>query len=157
MADTTGNDYGTIIGVDATFKGDLVFESAAKVLGKVEGSIQSKDRIHIADGSACKAKISAKEIAVEGEVEGNVEASERVELKPGARVTGDIVAARMTMSDGAALDGHVRIGMGDSADGRARSTAETKPAASSTSSEQHDGSRGGSGSGGGQQTAKSKS
>ena len=119
-------EFGTILGPDAKFKGDLTFDSAAKVLGHIEGSIKSKGKLLIAAGSKCKASVSANEVAIEGYIEGNVEATERVEIKPKGRITGDIVAARMTMGDGAAIEGHVRIGMDN---GKAASTTEPKVAA----------------------------
>jgi cytoskeletal protein CcmA (bactofilin family) len=109
MADSS-QEYATIIGADANFKGDLKFESAAKVLGRFEGSISSKGKVHIADGSDCKAQIKAKEVAVEGRIDGNVQATDRIELKPTGVVQGDIVAARMIMSEGASINGHCQIG-----------------------------------------------
>jgi cytoskeletal protein CcmA (bactofilin family) len=122
------NEYGTIIGADATFKGDLTFESAARVLGKFEGSISSKGKIQIADGADCKATVKAKEISVEGNIEGNIEATDRVELRPKGIITGDITAARMTMADGASIDGHCRIGVnGTSGSRSASASAEVKP------------------------------
>lgn len=135
MADSNNTtDFGTIIGPDANFKGDLSFDSAAKILGKFEGSISSKGKIHIADGAECKAQVSAKEVAVEGHINGNVEASDRVDLRPKGVITGDITAARMTMADGASLDGHCRIGAGNTGKGSSSgsgssgaSTSEVKP------------------------------
>ncbi len=135
MADNTNTtDFGTIIGPDANFKGDLSFDSAAKILGKFEGSISSKGKIHVADGAECKAQVSAKEVAVEGHINGNVEASDRVDLRPKGVITGDITAARMTMADGASLDGHCRIGAGNAGKGSSSSgasTSEVKPAGQS--------------------------
>src|SRR5688572_32717972 len=78
MADN--QEYSTIIGADANFKGELTFESAAKFLGKIEGSIASKGKVLVGDGARCKATFKAKEISVEGDIEGNVEAGDRVEL-----------------------------------------------------------------------------
>lgn len=122
------NEFGTVIGADANFKGDLTFESAAKVLGKFEGSITSKGRIQVSEGADCKATVKAKEISVEGHVEGNIEATDRVELRPKGVITGDITAARMTMADGAAIDGHCRIGVNGQSGARpASSSAEVKP------------------------------
>lgn len=120
------NEFGTVIGADANFKGDLTFDSAAKVLGKFEGSITSKGKVQVADGADCKATVKAKEVSVEGHIEGNVEATDRVELRPKGVITGDITAARMTMADGASIDGHCRIGVNGSAS-RATSSAEVKP------------------------------
>jgi cytoskeletal protein CcmA (bactofilin family) len=133
MADTS-QEFGTIIGPDAKFKGDLTFDSAANVLGQFEGSITSKGTVHIADGSACKATISAKEVAVAGRVDGNVEAGDRIELKPTGIIKGDIIATRMTMSEGASIDGHCQIGpngqRGQSTK-PAATTTETKPSTES--------------------------
>jgi len=129
---TTSQDFNTIIGSDASFKGDLKFESSAKLLGKIEGTITAKGKLEVAGGSECKATITAKEVIVEGHVQGNVEAGDLVELKPKGMITGDIIAARMSMAEGAAIDGHCRIGVNGaaaSASGSARATAEVKPAA----------------------------
>jgi cytoskeletal protein CcmA (bactofilin family) len=122
-------EYGTIIGPDATFKGDLSFESAAKVLGKFEGSITSKGKVNVADGSRCKATIAAKEIAVEGHIEGNVEATDLVELKPNGVITGDVVAARMSMADGSSINGYCRIGKNGQGAAKSTQSTEVKPAA----------------------------
>jgi cytoskeletal protein CcmA (bactofilin family) len=130
MADTNP-EFGTIIGADANFKGELNFDSAAKFLGKFEGSITSKGRVHVADGSNCKATVKAKEISVEGHIEGNVEATDRLELKPKGTIVGDVTAARMVMADGASIDGHCRIGVNGHAGTRGGgATTEVKPAAS---------------------------
>jgi cytoskeletal protein CcmA (bactofilin family) len=124
MAETS-HEFGTIIGADAKFKGDLSFDSAAKVMGHFEGSIKAKGLVHIAGGSKCKASVNAKEVAVEGHIEGNVQATDRVELKPKGQITGDIVATRMTMADGASIVGHCQIGVnGDT--GKLASAAEVK-------------------------------
>jgi cytoskeletal protein CcmA (bactofilin family) len=125
----SNTEFGTIIGTDASFKGDLTFDSSAKILGKFDGTIAAKGRVHVSDGASCKAKVTAKEVAVEGAIEGTVEATDRVDLKPKGSITGDITAARMTMADGAAIDGHCRIGIDARASGRASTaTAEVKPA-----------------------------
>ena len=128
MAD---QNFGTVLGSDATFKGELTFDSNAQVLGKFEGTITAKGKLHVADGSACKATIAATDVTVEGSVEGNVEAGKRLELTPTGSIKGDIVADTMAMADGAAIDGYCRIGTKAGASGgksKAQTTTETKPA-----------------------------
>ncbi len=122
----SNTEYSTILGADAKFKGELSFESAAKVIGCVEGSITGKGKLLIANGSTCKANVKANEVAIEGFIQGNVEAIERVEIKAKGRISGDIVAARMTMGDGASIDGHVRIGFDAPSEPKASSSAEPK-------------------------------
>ncbi len=125
MAESS-TEYATILGADAKFKGDLSFDTAAKVIGCVEGSINGKGKLLIANGSTCKANVKANEVAIEGFIEGNVEATERVEIKAKGRISGDIVASRMTMGDGASIDGHVRIGFEAPSEPKAASTTEPK-------------------------------
>lgn len=126
MADAR-SDYGTVLGPDAKFKGELTFDTAAMVQGAIEGSVKTKGKLFIADGSRCKATVVAGEVAIEGHIEGNIQATERIELKPNGKVTGDIVACRMIMAEGAAIEGHVRIGLDGKADiGKASATAEPK-------------------------------
>ncbi len=38
----SSEEFATILGADATFKGDLSFDSAAKLLGRFEGTIHAK-------------------------------------------------------------------------------------------------------------------
>ena len=83
-----------------------------------------------ANTATCKATITAKEVAVEGRIDGNVEAGDRIELKPTGVVTGDIVAARMTMAEGASINGHCHIG--PAGQPKAASTTEPKPEAAAT-------------------------
>lgn len=125
----TPSDFGTIIGPDANFKGEFTFESAAKVLGKIDGSIKSQGLVHVAEGSNCKATVAAKEIAIEGMIEGNVEASGRVEIKPTGRIQGDITAAKLTVAEGASIDGYCRIGTNGKAPSMspAKASVENKP------------------------------
>jgi cytoskeletal protein CcmA (bactofilin family) len=129
MADST-QEYSTIIGADANFKGEMTFDAAAKILGKFEGSISGKGRINVAEGCRLKATVKAKEITVEGQIDGHVDAGDRVELKPKGAIVGDISATRMTMADGASIDGHCRIGVNGHA-GKGSVATEVKPAAQS--------------------------
>ncbi len=138
MAAST-EEFTTIIGKDANFKGELSFEGGAKLLGRFEGSIDSKGKLHIADGSNCKATVTAKEVSVEGHIEGNVEAGDRVEIMANGVITGDVVASRMNMAEGASLNGYCRIGSTGSSNGKAASsdsstasTTEVKPSAGSS-------------------------
>ncbi len=128
MADTR-QEFGTVIGADAKFKGEISFDSSARVVGKFEGSIKSKGLLEIADGSDVKASVVAREVSIEGHVIGNVEAGDRLEIKSTGAITGDIVAGRMTMADGASINGHCQIGVNGGGGGKGATTAEVKPVA----------------------------
>ena len=120
-------EFSTIIGPDARVKGEISFDAPAKVLGTLEGSITGKGKVYVANGSRCKATVTAKEVSVEGHIEGNVEASDRVELMANGRITGDVVAAKMHMAEGASINGFCRIGAAASEGSSHRSSQTTEP------------------------------
>lgn len=100
----------TVIGPDTHIKGEMAFDSSARILGTFEGSIQSKGEVHVGDGATCRASVDAARITVDGLVEGNLTARERVELNANARIVGDITAATLVVAAGASFNGHVRVG-----------------------------------------------
>lgn len=108
MADM--NAQATVIGADTHIKGDMTFESTARLLGKFEGKISSKGELQVANGATCKATVEASKVMIDGELEGNLTARERVELTAKAKVKGDMVAARLVVAEGASLVGHLTVG-----------------------------------------------
>ena len=59
--------------------------------------------------SRIDASISARSVVVRGEISGDIVASEKVELMETSRVTGDVVAPRLTIAEGAYLTGAVDV------------------------------------------------
>jgi len=100
----------TVIGADTHIKGDMTFESIARLLGTFEGKITSKGELQVASGASCRAAVEAGKVTIDGEIEGNVTARERVELTAKAKVKGDMVAARLVVAEGAAFVGHLTVG-----------------------------------------------
>jgi cytoskeletal protein CcmA (bactofilin family) len=103
-------EFPTVIGPDATFKGELTFEKGLRLQGKFEGRINTQGRLHIAKEARLSADVEAGAIIVEGEVKGNLVASDKIELKNSARYEGDIQAAKLVVDEGASLSGHVQVG-----------------------------------------------
>jgi cytoskeletal protein CcmA (bactofilin family) len=110
MAEAGNQEYPTVIGPDASFKGELTFEKGMKVMGKFDGKISSPGRIHIAREAKMQADIEAGAIIVEGDVHGNLSASDRIELKQSARYEGDLKASKLVVDEGAIFSGHVSVG-----------------------------------------------
>ena len=52
---------------------------------------------------------SAKQVTVVGQVAGNVIASERVEVRETGRIQGDLVAPRLTVAEGAVINGAITM------------------------------------------------
>jgi cytoskeletal protein CcmA (bactofilin family) len=110
MAETGNNDFPTILGPDASFKGDLTYEKGMRLQGKFEGNIMTPGRLLITKEAKMQADVDAGAIAVEGEVKGKLNASDRIELKQSARYEGDLTASKLVVDEGAILNGHVTVG-----------------------------------------------
>jgi cytoskeletal protein CcmA (bactofilin family) len=110
MADGTQQEFPTIIGQDASFKGELTFEKGMRLIGKFEGRITTAGRLHVAKEARLQADVESGAIIVEGEVKGNLTANERIELKQTARLEGDLRATKLTVEEGAVFSGHVTVG-----------------------------------------------
>src|SRR6266567_8450488 len=110
MAETGSNDFPTILGPDASFKGDLTYEKGMRLQGKFEGNIMTPGRLHISKEAKMQADVDAGAISVEGDVKGKLNANERVEMKQSARYEGDLTASKLVVDEGAIMSGHVTVG-----------------------------------------------
>ena len=75
------------------------------------------------------ANINAREIVVLGKVRGNLTASDRVDIRSDGSLTGDVVAARISIEDGAFFKGGIDIRKAGQAP---KANGEDKPAAVSS-------------------------
>src|SRR5436190_23020934 len=110
MAEAGNSEFPTILGPDATFKGELSFEKGMRLHGRFEGKLNTPGRIHVAKEAKMQADVDAGAIIVEGEVKGNLSANERIELKQSARYEGDLRASKLVVDEGAVFNGHVSVG-----------------------------------------------
>jgi len=110
MAEIGNAEFPTVLGPDATFKGELTFDKGMRLHGKFEGKITTPGRLHIAKEAHMQAEVDAGSIAIEGDVKGNLTASDRIELKQSSRYEGDLRAGKLVVDEGAVLNGHVSVG-----------------------------------------------
>ena len=110
MAGDTDNEFPTVIGPDAKFKGELSFEKGVKHLGQFEGTIQSKGHLVIAEGAKLAGDVTAGSVDVQGEVKGNLNASSKVRLTQTARLEGDLHTAKLEVQEGAVFVGRCVVG-----------------------------------------------
>lgn len=103
-------EFTTIIGSDATLKGELVFEKGVRVDGVVEGKVASKGQLAVSQGGRVQAEVNASSVLVDGDVVGNLIASDRIELRKTAKVKGDIRAGKLLVAEGATFVGHCSVG-----------------------------------------------
>ncbi len=133
----TGNeDYTTIIGPDAVFKGELQFEKSVQLLGRMEGAILSGGSLAIGEGAKLLGDAKAGTIRLEGEVKGNLTASNKVHLSASAKLEGDLQTARLEVAEGAVLVGRCTIGVNGTPKAGNGSTKSTPAAAITPSTAQ---------------------
>ena len=106
---TTTSDQATI-GKSLVIKGEVTGSEYLYIDGRVEGSINlSGNRVTIGRNGVVSANINAREIVVLGKVRGNLTASDRVDIRSDGSLTGDVVAARISIEDGAFFKGGIDI------------------------------------------------
>ena len=118
------------IGKSLVVKGEVSGSESLYIDGKVEGAINLPgNRVTVGRNGQVAANISAREVVVLGKVRGNIQASDRVDIRSEGSLTGDVVAARISIEDGAFFKGGIDItkpGVGD------KGGAATTPAATTT-------------------------
>jgi cytoskeletal protein CcmA (bactofilin family) len=120
------------IGKSLVIKGELSGSESLYIDGKVEGAITLPgNRVTVGRNGQVAANIVAREVVVLGKVRGNVQASDRVDIRSEGSLTGDVVAARISIEDGAFFKGGIDIRKPGTADAKATPTA-TSPATTET-------------------------
>lgn len=106
---TSTADQATI-GKSLVIKGEVTGSESLYIDGRVEGSINlAGNRVTIGRNGVVSANINAREIVVLGKVRGNLTASDRVDIRSDGSLTGDVVAARISIEDGAFFKGGIDI------------------------------------------------
>ena len=87
------------------------------------------NRVTIGRNGVVAAHINAREIVVLGKVRGNLTASDRVDIRNDGSLTGDVIAARISIEDGAFFKGGIDIRKpGQKVNGDAKDAVETPTA-----------------------------
>jgi cytoskeletal protein CcmA (bactofilin family) len=112
VSTTTTADQATI-GKSLVIKGEVTGSESLYIDGRVEGSINlSGNRVTVGRNGVVSANVNAREIVVLGKVRGNLTASDRVDIRSDGSLTGDVVAARISIEDGAYFKGGIDIRKG---------------------------------------------
>ena len=115
------------IGKSLVVKGEVTGSESLYIDGKVEGAINLPgNRVTVGRNGQVSANISAREVVVLGKVRGNVNASDRVDIRSEGALTGDVIAQRISIEDGAFFKGGIDIrkpGQGKEADAKPATVA----------------------------------
>jgi cytoskeletal protein CcmA (bactofilin family) len=103
------NEQATI-GKSLVIKGEVSGSESLYIDGRVEGSINLPgNRVTIGRNGVVAANVVAREIVVIGKLKGNLTASDRVDIRNEGSLTGDVVAQRISIEDGAFFKGGIDI------------------------------------------------
>ncbi|MCU1287209.1 MAG: hypothetical protein JWO13_3559 [Acidobacteriales bacterium] len=98
------------IGKSLVIKGEVSGSESLYIDGRVEGSINLPgNRLTVGRNGVVSANVMAREIVVIGKLKGNVTASDRVDIRNEGSLTGDVVAQRISIEDGAYFKGGIDI------------------------------------------------
>ena len=98
------------IGKSLVVKGEISGAESLYIDGKVEGSINLPgNRVTVGRNGQVAATILAREIVVLGKIRGNCQATDRVDIRAEGSLTGDVIAARISIEDGAFFKGGIDI------------------------------------------------
>jgi cytoskeletal protein CcmA (bactofilin family) len=97
----------TVIGAGITIEGEVATDDDVIVQGTIRGKLNAKESVTIEEGATVEADIVGGAMRVAGQVTGNISSTDRVDLQPGAKVVGNVKAARITIADGAQFKGNV--------------------------------------------------
>ena len=123
---TTTADQATI-GKSLVIKGEVTGSESLYIDGRVEGSINlSGNRVTVGRNGVVAANINAREIVVLGKVRGNLTASDRVDIRSDGSLTGDVIAARISIEDGAFFKGGIDIRKGGQPQQQGKPNGEEK-------------------------------
>jgi cytoskeletal protein CcmA (bactofilin family) len=105
----TPGDQATI-GKSLVVKGEISGAESLYIDGKVEGSINLPgNRVTVGRNGQVAATVLAREIVVLGKIRGNCQATDRVDIRAEGSLTGDVIAARISIEDGAFFKGGIDI------------------------------------------------
>ena len=97
-----------VIGGSIQIKGDLLGDEDIRIEGDIEGNIHIPNHsLTIGQQGRVRADAYAKAVIIDGEINGDVYGSESVAIRSNARVTGNVLAPRVSIEEGARFKGSI--------------------------------------------------
>jgi cytoskeletal protein CcmA (bactofilin family) len=99
-----------VLGKTTSFTGILKFETSLRIQGSFRGTIDAKgDLIVDKDAVVDADHISVNSLTVYGSISGNAHAVDKVDMMSGAKVHGDVSAAKLRIADGVLFEGRCKM------------------------------------------------
>ena len=96
----------SFIGPGTEFQGELKVKGTLRVEGQFDGKVNAPIVI-LGETGVMKGEVSAKKIIIGGKVEGNLRVRETVEIKATGKVLGDIFTKKISVTEGAKINGKI--------------------------------------------------
>jgi cytoskeletal protein CcmA (bactofilin family) len=118
------------IGKSISIRGDLTGNEDMVIEGQVEGKVDlPNNQLTVGADGKVTAEIHAKSVVIVGHVDGNVFGLERVEIQATGKVEGDVSTPNLIVSEGAQLNGAIKMTQKGDRAGTAGSEAAAAPTA----------------------------
>ena len=100
-----------VLDVNATMQGSLVFSDPVnlRINGRFEGNLKTKGILTIGNNATVLADIEGENIVISGYVKGKIRATGLLALTSSANVNADIDTVRISIEEGAILNGKCRM------------------------------------------------
>ncbi|HEX9877948.1 MAG TPA: polymer-forming cytoskeletal protein [Gammaproteobacteria bacterium] len=103
-----GSSSIAVIGRSITIEGDVRGEEDLRIEGDIKGNIFLPNHsLTIGTEGRINADVYAKSVTIDGEINGDVYGSECVSVRASARLIGNIIAARVSLEEGARFKGSI--------------------------------------------------
>lgn len=112
MAKNQKNDIEEkILDVDASMQGTIAFKDPVnlRINGSFEGKLDTKGNLTIGENARVKANINGDRIIIAGKVTGDIHATQGLSVISPAVIIGNIVTPRLSVSEGAIIEGQVNM------------------------------------------------
>ena len=99
-----------VLGKTTSFTGILKFDTTLRIQGTFKGTIDAVGALIVDKDAVVDADhITVSSLTVYGSISGTVQALDKVDMMTGAKVHGDVSAARLRIADGVFFDGKCRM------------------------------------------------
>ncbi len=95
----------TVLEAGSAVSGKLNYDLPVKIDGRFRGELKASDLLVLGPNADVNARITAGDLRVEGRLVGKIHVTGAIEILPGGQLHGELVAARLTVHDGAIFEG----------------------------------------------------
>lgn len=97
------------LGPRDSLHGRLDVDGDLRIEGSVEGELKASGNISIEPSASIRGGVEGSNLSVRGQLDGKVTVRRRLIIGATGHVSGEVTAGRLTIEDGAILNGNVRM------------------------------------------------